>query len=248
MNTSLFFSQGRKFQCGILSLRSLCFFFGFSSLLILALLFTNTAVRVNGTNQADKSSRLFYRLNHKQSTDDANGKSADKRVGDITGESFKQIIKHDWEPLFNLMLVVCTLQMTLELELPWPPSVNHYYRHVGPRVLISRDGRKYRELVTALVNRNGFRPFPGRISLRAEFYPPDWRRRDLDNVGGKVLLDTLQAAGLFKDDSQIKRILLEMHEPIEGGMCFIKLEDMDGIEWKNEDRTADDAGKSSRNS
>ena len=98
----------RKFQCGILSLRSLCFFFGFSSLLILALLFTNTAVRVNGTNQADKSSRLFYRLNHKQSTDDANGKSADKRVGDITGESFKQIIKHDWEPLFNLMLVVCT--------------------------------------------------------------------------------------------------------------------------------------------
>ncbi len=64
----------------------------------------------------------------------------------------------------------------------------------------------------------------------------------------KVLLDTLQAAGLFKDDSQIKRILLEMHEPIEGGMCFIKLEDMDGIEWKNEDRTADDAGKSSRNS
>ena len=68
------------------------------------------------------------------------------------------------------------------------------------------------------------------------------------NESGKVLLDTLQAAGLFKDDSQIKRILLEMHEPIEGGMCFIKLEDMDGIEWKNEDRTADDAGKSSRNS
>ena len=139
-------------------------------------------------------------------------------------------------------------EMTLEQELPWPPSVNHYYRHVGPRVLISRDGRKYRELVTTLVNRNGFRPFQGRISLHAEFYPPDRRRRDLDNVGGKVLLDTLQAAGLFKDDSQIKRILLEMHEPIEGGMCFIKLEDMDGIEWKNEDRTADDAGKSSRNS
>ena len=120
--------------------------------------------------------------------------------------------------------------MTLELELPWPPSVNHYYRHVGPRVLISRDGRKYRELVTALVNRNGFRPFQGRISLHAEFYPPDRRRRDLDNVGGKVLLDTLQAAGLFKDDSQIKRILLEMHEPVEGGLCYVKLEDMDGIE------------------
>lgn len=50
-------------------------------------------------------------------------------------------------------------------------------------------------------------------------------------------MDTLQATGLFKDDSQIKRILLEMHEPMEGGMCFIKLENMDRIEWKNGDKT-----------
>ena len=79
----------------------------------------------------------------------------------------------------------------------------------------------------------GFRPFQGRISLHAEFYPPDRRRRDLDNVGGKVLLDTLQAAGLFKDDSQIKRILLEMHEPVEGGLCYVKLEDMENAESQN---------------
>ena len=134
--------------------------------------------------------------------------------------------------------------MTQEFELPWPPSVNHYYRHVGPRVLISRDGRRYRELVTRLVRRKNIRPFEGRISLHAEFYPPDRRRRDLDNVGGKVLLDTLQAAGLFKDDCQIKRILLEMHEPMEGGMCFVRLEDMEGVEW-NGYKTADiDAGSS----
>ena len=110
------------------------------------------------------------------------------------------------------------------------PSVNHYYRHVGPRVLISRDGRKYREIVAGIVSQLGISQLKGKISLHAQFYPPDKRRRDLDNVGGKVLLDTLQAAGLFKDDSQVKRILLEMHEPIEGGMCFIKLENMDRIE------------------
>ena len=117
--------------------------------------------------------------------------------------------------------------MTLDLELPWPPSVNHYYRHVGPRVLISRDGRKYREIVAGIVSQLGFSQLKGNISLHAQFYPPDKRRRDLDNVGGKVLLDTLQAAGLFKDDSQVKRILLEMHEPMEGGMCFIKLEELE---------------------
>src|SRR5574344_2550945 len=96
--------------------------------------------------------------------------------------------------------------MTQEFELPWPPGGNHYYRHVGPRVLISRDGRRYRELVTALVNQTAFRPFQGRISLRAEFYPPDRRRRDLDNVGGKVLLDTSQAAGLFQEDRKSTRL------------------------------------------
>lgn len=118
--------------------------------------------------------------------------------------------------------------MIMEFELPWPPSVNHYYRHVGPRVLISREGRRYRELVTSLVARMGATPFTGKIALHAQFYPPDRRRRDLDNIGGKVLLDTLQAARLFKDDCQVKRILLEMHEPIEGGRCYIKLEDLNG--------------------
>ena len=117
--------------------------------------------------------------------------------------------------------------MTAEFELPWPPSVNHYYRHVGPRVLISRDGRKYREQVTGIISHLGIPKFKGRIFLHAQFYPPDRRRRDLDNVGGKVLLDTLQAAGLFQDDSQIKRMLLEMHEPIENGLCCIKLKEMD---------------------
>lgn len=117
--------------------------------------------------------------------------------------------------------------MIVEFELPWPPSVNHYYRHVGPRVLISREGRCYRETVTALTAELAKRPFRGRIALSAQFYPPDRRRRDLDNIGGKVLLDTLQAAGLFRDDSQIKRILLEMHEPIDGGRCYITLEDIE---------------------
>jgi len=137
--------------------------------------------------------------------------------------------------------------VTQEFELPWPPSVNHYYRHVGPRVLISRDGRRYRELVTGLVRQKNIRPFEGRISLHAEFYPPDRRRRDLDNVGGKVLLDTLQAAGIYRDDCQIKRILLEMHEPMEGGMCFVRLEDMEEIEWNKDKAMVTDA-RSSGNS
>ena len=103
-------------------------------------------------------------------------------------------------------------EVTPDFELPWPPSVNRYYRHVGPRVLISREGRKYRMMV---VSRLGGR-YPkqkGRLRLTAEFYPPDARRRDLDNLL-KCTQDSLQAAGLFEDDSQIKSLRLDMKEPM----------------------------------
>ena len=114
--------------------------------------------------------------------------------------------------------------MAVALELPWPPSINHYYRHVGPRVLISRDGRKYRETVAAIAKQSGAKMLEGPIAMCGVFYPPDRRRRDLDNVGGKVLIDALQGAGLFQDDCQIKRINLEMREPMPpNGLAYIRI-------------------------
>ena len=115
--------------------------------------------------------------------------------------------------------------MTPDFELPWPPSVNRYYRHVGPRVLISREGRKYRMMV---VSRLGGR-YPkqeGRLRLTAEFYPPDARRRDLDNLL-KCTQDSLQAAGLFEDDSQIKSLRLDMKEPMPPeGLVHVLIESL----------------------
>ena len=109
-------------------------------------------------------------------------------------------------------------------KLPWPPSVNHYYRHVGPRVLISRDGRRYRERVAAMVG--GREPFEGELRLTAEFYPPDRRRRDLDNLL-KSLQDALQHAGLYRDDSQIAELRLRRREPLPpDGLAYIRIEDM----------------------
>ena len=114
----------------------------------------------------------------------------------------------------------------LSFDLPWPPSVNNYYRHVGPRVLISRAGRRYRSMVVSRLG--GLKKLAGRLSLYAELYPPDRRRRDIDNVGGKALLDSLQAAGLFDDDSQIKELHLLMLEPMPpDGLIHIELKETD---------------------
>ncbi|MDD5598718.1 MAG: RusA family crossover junction endodeoxyribonuclease [Victivallaceae bacterium] len=112
----------------------------------------------------------------------------------------------------------------MEFELPYPPSVNHYYRHVGPRVLISRAGRKYRETVITRFRSCGIEALNGDIELWLEAYPPDRRRRDLDNLM-KCVLDSLQHAGAYHDDSQIVRITAEKHEPLPpDGMLYIRME------------------------
>ncbi len=125
-----------------------------------------------------------------------------------------------------------------EFELPWPPSVNHYYRHVGPRVLISKDGRQYREGVVARFKYDRVTSLTGPVELLIELYPPDNRRRDVDN-SLKCLLDTFTHAGLYNDDSQICKLTVIKREPLPpDGLAYIRIS-----EWKKDDKTADSAGR-----
>lgn len=120
------------------------------------------------------------------------------------------------------------------LTVPYPPSVNHYWRKWHNRMVISREGRAYRKDVQALLapercgtSGNGPRkpPSGGRIALAMDAYPPDRRRRDLDNIQ-KPLLDALEHAGVYEDDSQIDLLLTRRCEPTPGGRAEIRVEDM----------------------
>ncbi|MBC7351925.1 MAG: RusA family crossover junction endodeoxyribonuclease [Thermogutta sp.] len=98
-------------------------------------------------------------------------------------------------------------QASVTIDLPWPPTANRYWRNVNGRMVLSRDGRRYREAVDGLVWKQFCESGPvgfgeSHLELTIEAYPPDRRRRDLDNLL-KPLLDALQHAGLFADDSQI---------------------------------------------
>lgn len=110
----------------------------------------------------------------------------------------------------------------IELVLPYPPSANRYYRHVGYRTLISREGRRYRQSVCALVRPLGIPCLGGPLELAIDVYPPDRRRRDLDNTE-KSLIDSLQHAGLYQDDSQIDKITITRRKPTPGGRVIITL-------------------------
>ena len=116
-------------------------------------------------------------------------------------------------------------EVTRVFELPYPPSVNHYWRRVGARTLISREGRVFRGDVCALLDGNGPRkpPAGGRIALCMDAFPPDRRRRDLDNIQ-KPVLDALEHAGIYEDDSQIDLLITRRGPQAAGGQVYVRIE------------------------
>ena len=114
----------------------------------------------------------------------------------------------------------------MPLTLPYPPSVNHYWRRVGLHTLISREGRTFRQNVCALLGGGGMRrpPSSGRIALAMDAFPPDRRRRDLDNIQ-KPVLDALEHAGVYVDDSQIDLLVTRRREVVPDGWLLVTVEE-----------------------
>ena len=130
----------------------------------------------------------------------------------------------------------------MKLTLPYPPSINHYWRHYRGRTVISQDGRRFREDVLALVpaqealpqtatsaQRSGSGPRKppagGRIALCMDAFPPDRRRRDLDNIQ-KPVLDALEHAEVYLDDSQIDLLLTRRRASGKPGHIEVQLDEL----------------------
>ena len=110
----------------------------------------------------------------------------------------------------------------LQFELPYPPSINHYWRRVGPRTLISREGRRFRRDVMAILAAMEIEPLAGPLVVEVEVFPPDNRRRDIDNVQ-KALLDALEHGGAYGDDSQIVKLTIQKGAAVDGGRTLVKI-------------------------
>lgn len=110
----------------------------------------------------------------------------------------------------------------IEFVLPWPPSVNAYWRTFRGRMIISAKGREYRKAVADQVALQGAaKHYAGKMIVEIEAWRPDKRRRDLDNLF-KAALDGMTNAGVWDDDSNIVDLRIYWADYI-GGMLKIKV-------------------------
>ena len=121
------------------------------------------------------------------------------------------------------------------LSLPWPPSVNVYWRHVGAKVLISADGRAYaksvyeRVIVYRAIKRYSgeLLKFDAPVSVDIIAYQPNRARRDLDNLP-KAILDALTKARVWGDDSLVHDLRIRWGEVRRGGEIAVTIKPMEG--------------------
>jgi crossover junction endodeoxyribonuclease RusA len=121
------------------------------------------------------------------------------------------------------------------LELPYPPSVNTYWRKFRNTMVISEKGREFTENVRKIVAPIITEPITCRIKIEMRLHREDKRQFDLDNTL-KAVQDALTKCGLWIDDKQIDVIVLRRGEiSPRDGFCRILVEEidqMDGIDYR----------------
>lgn len=113
----------------------------------------------------------------------------------------------------------------INVKLPWPPTVNTYYTVARGRKILSTKGRLYKvDSAVELMQQKAPKKIKTRLEVKIDAYPPDKRKRDLDNVI-KPILDAMQDYGIFLDDSQIDR--LSIRRMSKGGYVRVHISEID---------------------
>ena len=125
------------------------------------------------------------------------------------------------------------MKPTLRLELPYPPSVNSYWRANGHRRYTSPEGQAFTKEVTVIVKNAGGKGFGvAPLGISVMIHPRSKRRFDLDNTL-KAILDAMMKAGLYEDDSQFEYIEIARGDFVEGGKAVVHIYEIEEEEKLN---------------
>lgn len=133
---------------------------------------------------------------------------------------------------------------TIQILMPWPPSVNGYWRSIlrwkgrgrfkkpYPSQILSEDAREYIELVYAAVyNQSLGDLFEDRRVWVDMHFHPNRNGCDIDNFT-KGLWDAMSKAKVWKDDKQIIVANKRFRKPVKGGLVvmYARLATQDDID------------------
>jgi crossover junction endodeoxyribonuclease RusA len=118
----------------------------------------------------------------------------------------------------------------LILDLPLPPSVNHYWGQHGHRRYVSKAGVAFKTQVSEyVIDYRVPKLGTARLAMTVVLFPKDRRKQDIDNRI-KALWDALADAGVFDNDEQIDTLFIERGEIKKGGGCRVYIDILDKIE------------------
>jgi crossover junction endodeoxyribonuclease RusA len=118
---------------------------------------------------------------------------------------------------------------TVGVNLPYPISVNRYYRNFRGMTVVSKEAKAYNQEAALRARLAGMRaPLDVPVALHVRLLPKLTRRGvaslvrlDLDNVL-KVTIDALNGIA-YVDDRQVVRILVDIGNPVPDGGLYVKV-------------------------
>jgi crossover junction endodeoxyribonuclease RusA len=120
----------------------------------------------------------------------------------------------------------------LRLELPWPPSINHYWRRHGHVIHVSTAGTRFARLCCLAVRAQFHSaPINQPVAVLVEAWAP--KRGPYGNCGYDVdnrlkpLLDALTKAELWTDDKFVRDLRIVDRGRSEGGMVVVWVRPID---------------------
>jgi len=85
---------------------------------------------------------------------------------------------------------------------PWPRAGNTQGRFYLPKPVAEAQDRMACRFATSML-------YEGNVAVTLDFFVQDWRLKDIDNLQ-KTVLDAASDGGLWRDDSQVTRIVVEV--------------------------------------
>ncbi|MGB3725912.1 MAG: RusA family crossover junction endodeoxyribonuclease [Glaciecola sp.] len=105
-----------------------------------------------------------------------------------------------------------------KFTLPYPPSVNGYWRAFRNRQIISKRGRDYVKLATEKMIELKLHDemISEQVAFEMTINPPTLRKYDVDNFT-KGVFDALTKCGFWVDDEQVQKLTVKKGVKTKGG-------------------------------